>query len=363
MTRIILVTILAICSITITSTARAMVRGYEPDPFDVRFDPVAAFGRTIKLDGSQQEHNHFGNATLVHPWIAVTARHLLPTTDRNGNNYYSPDYIEPNPGTYTLRFRRHTDGSLGTKAAGWESFHQVRIMDFILPDNRSDVAIAILEEPVTHIDPMPAQMGGLQVDDDVIAAGWGKEGPGFNAGPRGRLLLADKTLYYADLTGLFFPSADFTAGGEEPGPNMFDSGGAILWEDADDRVHIAGVISTTSGGASLEQFKIADEFFASLLTDLDGILGDFDGNGAINGLDVPGFKAALADPSGWASAHPEGLNAHILGDFDGNGLFNGLDIPGFKAVIGSTPSVPEPATLLLVIAGAAAAFHTRRSHG
>lgn len=73
-------------------------------------------------------------------------------------------------------------------------------------------------------------------------------------------------------------------------------------------------------------------------------LGDFDGNGAFNGLDIPGFKAALADPEGWAAAHPDRAHPDTLGDFDGNGVFNGLDIPGFKvAMAGTATAVSAPA--------------------
>ena len=70
-------------------------------------------------------------------------------------------------------------------------------------------------------------------------------------------------------------------------------------------------------------------------------LGDFDDNGVCNGLDIPGFKAALADPEGWEAA--TGRSAVARGDFDGNGAFNGLDIPGFKdALAGGVAAASAP---------------------
>ena len=86
------------------------------------------------------------------------------------------------------------------------------------------------------------------------------------------------------------------------------------------------------------------------------VLGDFDGNGVVNGLDIPGFKAALADPEGWAAAHH--CDPDQVGDFDGNGAFNGLDIPGFKDALAGS-SIPEPVTVGMVAVGLIALIRRR----
>ena len=198
-----------------------MVGGYEPD--EMMFDAVAAFGRTSWLDGSQQEHNHWCNGTLIAPNLVVSAKHCGPSN-------LSPDPAQqPASGTYTFRFRRNIDGSIGTKAQGWESFHQVKVDHFILSEAAGDIYVAVLQEPVTHIKPIP-----LAIADDfdrninIHVAGWGKEGPAFNAGTRGRLLVADTALSTISPTWVSFPSAWSSSNPCECGPNMFDSGGAVL---------------------------------------------------------------------------------------------------------------------------------------
>jgi hypothetical protein len=87
------------------------------------------------------------------------------------------------------------------------------------------------------------------------------------------------------------------------------------------------------------------------------VIGDFDGNGVVNGLDIPDFKAALADPAGWAAA--TGRDPHMIGDFDCNGAFNGLDIPGFKAALAGA-AIPEPATLALMAVAVGGLLRRRR---
>lgn len=78
--------------------------------------------------------------------------------------------------------------------------------------------------------------------------------------------------------------------------------------------------------------------------------GDFNGDGALTGLDIPGFKLALADTDAWSAATRR--DGQYVGDFNGDGVFNGLDIVGFKGALGESTAIPEPATALAVLTGA-----------
>lgn len=105
--------------------------------------------------------------------------------------------------------------------------------------------------------------------------------------------------------------------------------------------------------AKLHIIEIGDEVIPGIGNAWDEVLaveirGDFNGDGALNGLDIPGFKAALADPDAWTDKVAR--NAHRLGDFNGDGAFNGLDIPGFKTALAGA-AVPEPVSIALVTAG------------
>ena len=78
-------------------------------------------------------------------------------------------------------------------------------------------------------------------------------------------------------------------------------------------------------------------------------VGDLNGDFVVNGLDIPDFKQALANPAAWEAE--TGRDPDVIADYDGNGVFNGLDIPGFKADLADADAaVPEPATALLALA-------------
>lgn len=232
------------------SSAR-IVRGYEPDASDTHPDAVAAFSRTAWLPA----HNTFGNGTLIAPDVMLLAAHLLPSTDGAGRNRCDPLYTPPGPGVYSFRFRRKPDGSVGSIAQGQSSFHEVAVREFILAHSGNggcrDIALAILEEPVTHIQPIRVELDTPPaVGDKIVLAGWGKEGPAFDQGPRGRLMLAE-TVCTSNSGFIGVPNP--YAAPFPPGPNMFDSGGAMLVASPCEQggYRLVGVIITTTGGTSV----------------------------------------------------------------------------------------------------------------
>lgn len=91
------------------------------------------------------------------------------------------------------------------------------------------------------------------------------------------------------------------------------------------------------------------------------VMGDFNGDGAFSGLDIPALKTALflgATQFEWET----GIDANRIGDFNGDGRFTGLDIPGFKAALAEGAStVPEPATLFLMAVGCTLVRRRRRA--
>jgi hypothetical protein len=59
-----------------------------------------------------------------------------------------------------------------------------------------------------------------------------------------------------------------------------------------------------------------------------GCIGDFSGDGAVDGADVPGFIAAFGSVEGDPTYN-------CKGDFSGDGAVDGADVPGFIAVFGT----------------------------
>lgn len=288
-----------------------IVNGNEPLTSDWRFDAVGAYGRTANLNGSNgdsSEHNTFGNGTLITPYTVVMARHLL-------SNSYSQTNPPPSE-LFTMRFRRNPDGSLGEKALGWESFHQVAISHFTFPDALNDVMIAHLSEPVMHIDPICVGNGeGLSAGDSIILSGWGKTGTVFDTGARGELLLA-----YSTVTNVAFGHVRFPSywGGSPTcgcGVNNYDSGGGVFIEDTfapvgeQPKIRLVGVVSTTSAAGIPSVHQLVDANTCSCPADIND-------DGSLDYFDVNGFLALYAANDPYA-------------DWNGDGSFNFYDVNDF----------------------------------
>ena len=114
---------------------------------------------------------------------------------------------------------------------------------------------------------------------------------------------------------------------------IVDVPGSGDFADSDGRPIYDSWTTWGSGGFDLDAVGVLNSL----------VRGDFNGDGALNGLDIPDFKSALADPETWSASH--GRNANLLGDFSGDGVLNGLDIPGFKSAL-SGVAIPEPGTIV-----------------
>ena len=261
-----------------------MVGGHEPARSDRRFDAIAAFSLTVWIDGDEgdcendpQECNKaFGNATLIAPDQVLFARHLLP------------DNNPPPTPIHSVRFRRNPDGSLGTLEKGWQSFYHVKIVEYVLfdlPFQPYDAVIGILEEPVIHIEPIAIDTTiEVQDEDDIILAGWGKEGPGFNEGPKGRLLLAETQSTGITNCRVGWPSAWDQNNLCGCGPNMFDSGGAVLVELPDKTLRLVGVITTTTSGVDVR--GLFDPEFEACCPGQTSGCADFNEDGIVGAADL-----------------------------------------------------------------------------
>lgn len=256
---------LLLCMLLLSFPAGALVNAQPPADDDTRFDAVGAWGHTARLypgRGHDAEHQWYGAAVLIAPDVVLTAKHLLP----NGEDRL------PRPGTMTVRFRRHTDGTLGTKADGADSYHQVPIERFILCPG-SDLMLCILREPVEHIQPAELDFSEETHDETgVVFAAWGStsnwQG---NGGPRHELRVGTNTarIGRGSVALLAYETEAREKRNGEQGryitdertvPNMFDSGGSIFREDGEGNVYLIGIISTYGGGTWLARFAEDERF-------------------------------------------------------------------------------------------------------
>ncbi|MEO0475657.1 MAG: trypsin-like serine protease, partial [Planctomycetota bacterium] len=196
-----------------------------------------------------------GCAVLIAPDVVVTAKHVL----------IAPRALEAlsKPGRFTVRFRRHANGTLGSEAGGADSYHHVRVERWVDVAD-ADLAIGLLVEPVEHIKP-----ARVLIDVDpfqqraCVIAGWGSTSrfkgangprPGLRIGNNkattdGKLLRfrTSRTEQRADRHGFMMPY--FIE--DHAVVNMQDSGGALFVLDKQDRPVLAGILATYRTAVSL----------------------------------------------------------------------------------------------------------------
>ncbi len=95
-----------------------------------------------------------------------------------------------------------------------------------------------------------------------------------------------------------------------------------------------------------------------------GLAGDMNGDGALDAFDVNPFEIALADRDAYAAAFPD-IDPDLIGDLTGDGVLDAFDVAAFEAALaasGGAATVPEPAMLILILAGGLAALRRRRAN-
>lgn len=236
--------------------APALVNGTAPAEDDTTYDAVAALSRTDWLSTGNRprsEHKWFGAAVLVAPDVILTAKHLLPKNQQAWER----------PGLYSVRFRRHENGTLGSIEQSADSFHHARIVRWVVSD-RFDLALGILDHRVEHIAPVALALDAEPFEQHpAILAGWGSVSPWQdNPGPRIELRVGENTVTAQN--NFLRIDSNRTEPREDPRGNrknyiidehavvnMHDSGGSIFLKNEDDSVALAGIIATYSGGAWL----------------------------------------------------------------------------------------------------------------
>ena len=95
------------------------------------------------------------------------------------------------------------------------------------------------------------------------------------------------------------------------------------------------------------------------------MLGDLNGDGLVNLDDAGPFMLALTDRSAY-DAQYQTVDADILGDMDLSGTFDVGDISALSLLLSpssasaTSPAVPEPSSLVLVLLGAAGVMVSSR---
>lgn len=326
--------------------------GFVPDTTDTRFDAVAAFSQTDWIIGTVDDppntvHNWFGAATLIAPDTVLMARHLIGDPHQDPSN-------PPADGQFAVRFRRHTDGTVGDTSSGWWSFHNVRISSYVYPDDPSiDMVMGILETPVTHINPIPVSPWTRpQPGDPIFIAGWGYDEFGscsYPVGERNMLRVADTTMKDG-FNWCFLVEYPSASNEGVSGPSCHDSGGGVIVENADGTLTLVGVVFNTSSAYAVDTFHVINpDYHLVCCFDPQSRCADADGNGLVEYADVLFIRAnsgpcppegdcpADLNKDGVADIRDEvmvygqmgtmcGVPDNCFGDVNRDGLVNGADL-------------------------------------
>jgi hypothetical protein len=334
--------IAAALSLASSAPSGGIVGGFVPTAEDTRFDAVAAFGRTINLDCSNQCSNHFACGTLIDCEWMLMARHLLVWGQSGAvtQDPYDPEWFPPPPGYWSFRFRRNPDGSLGEFDAtlpdqGSGSFFHMEAVEIILPESL-DVALVRLKEPIAHIEPIPVRFRPsteLPLGSPIMLAGWGRQfAPNASCEDRQqptqqsrKLKVAPTVTLETDEAFLTYPSpCDANC---ECGEVANDSGGPVLIETPCGEIEIIAVISG-DGLATLLSFYADSAFPIPILE--EPCPSDLNVDGQVDGQDLGELLLQ------WGNGGC-GDGASCAPDLDCNGVIDGSDLGALLLAWGACP--------------------------
>jgi hypothetical protein len=198
-----------------------------------------------------------GNATLISTTQVLTAAHVLQSFPFSSGYHFLP--TDSSASARYVYFRRKTNGT--APVGGNESdYHRVAIAGYRIPESGDDIALCDLATAVTHIPPIPIDNGAPAASDELVLVGWGLDGATIGAGSRPNDARMIETRTISTLTENSSSQATLIQwSGTNPGPNLYDSGGAVV-RLVDEEWKLAGVIVSSPAGLAVEQFKNAEDF-------------------------------------------------------------------------------------------------------
>ena len=138
------------------------------------------------------------------------------------------------------------------------------------------------------------------------------------------------------LLGVGLPGGPSDIGPDPLGDPVWDSASEIAFGAIPDLTTIPVPVPLFAGANEVEEvggisFAATIDQFVVRVAML--VLGDANGDGVLDNLDISAFGLALFNPTAYAAAYP-GVDTDVVLDMNNDGVFNNFDIAGFGAALG-----------------------------